>query len=301
MRPGHPGFIAPMSFLASLPLPPGCAWADALIGATDPRQPTTQIPINPDNESPSMQTIEHLGQFDVIELRRYITSAGERQNFATYFESFFPEAFEQLGAMVFGSFCERGSETRFTWLRGFRDINARAIVNAAFYYGPVWKEHRDTVNGILPDSDNVLLLRPLDPARSVMLLPAVDPVAEREGAHGVIVAQIFAVKPDAVNTFAQQAETVFAHYRAAGIREAGVLVTLDVPNNFPQLPFRTDGPYLVWLAILKDDQALKNKFDPLEQDNRRFFADTGLLRSPPELVIMDPTRRSRLRWFNAWQ
>jgi len=31
-----------------------------------------------------------------------------------------------------------------------------------------------------------------------------------------------------------------------------VLVTLDVPNNFPQLPVRTDGPYLVWLGIVRD-------------------------------------------------
>ncbi|MGH8371954.1 MAG: hypothetical protein ACRETO_04395 [Gammaproteobacteria bacterium] len=300
MQPRTPGFIVPMSFLATLPLPPGCAWADALVGHADSRQTDTELPFST-NENSLMQTIEHLGQFDVIELRRYTTTEGQRQNFATYFESFFPEAFEQLGAMVLGSFGERGSDTRFTWLRGFHDINARAIVNAAFYYGPLWKEHRNTVNSILPDSDNVLLLRPLDATRRVMLLPAVDPVNESSGAQGVVVMQIFAIKDGAVDAFAQQAETVFARYRCAGVREAGVLVTLDVPNNFPQLPFRTDGPYLVWLGLLKDDRALKNEFDSLEQSNRKFFADTGLLRSEPELVVMDPTRRSRLRWFNDWQ
>ena len=42
---------------------------------------------------------------------------------------------------------------------------------------------------------------------------------------------------------------------AAGIREAAVLVTLDVTNNFPQLPVRSDGPYLVWLGIAPDDKA----------------------------------------------
>ena len=32
---------------------------------------------------------------------------------------------------------------------------------------------------------------------------------------------------------------------------ARFLVTLDVTNNFPQLPIRTDGPYLVWLGVRK--------------------------------------------------
>jgi hypothetical protein len=31
----------------------------------------------------------------------------------------------------------------------------------------------------------------------------------------------------------------------------GVLITLDAANNFPHLPIRTDGPYLVGLGRLK--------------------------------------------------
>lgn len=248
-----------------------------------------------------MQTVTHLSGYDVIELRRYTVAEGKRQEFADCFESFFPEAFQQLGAMVFGSFLERDNVNRFTWLRGFHDTNARAVVNSAFYYGPLWQEHRNRMNEILPDSDNVLLLRPLDSQHGVTVLPAVDPVREHNGAQGLIVAQIFPVKTGAVDAFAQQAETLFARYRATGIREAGVLVTLDVPNNFPQLPVRTDGPFLVWLGVIKDDQTLKTSFDQLEKDSRQFFMDTDMLRDLPELVVMEPTRRSRLRWFDHWQ
>ena len=248
-----------------------------------------------------MDNIKHLGDFQAIELRRYTTTEGERQHFASYFDTFFPEAFEQLGAIALGSFFERGSTTHFTWLRGFHTINDRAIANAAFYYGPVWKEHKQTLNDILPDSDNVLLLRPLTPERAVMVLPSVDPVLEEQGAQGVVVAEIFSVKKGSEDAFAQQAERIFARYRAAGVREAGVLVTLDVPNNFPQLPIRSDGPFLVWLGILKDNQALETRFNPLEQDSRQSLSATGLLRSEPEVVVMDPTRRSRLRWFPEWE
>ena len=78
-------------------------------------------------------------------------------------------------------------------------------------------------------------------------------------------------------------------------------MTLDVPNNFPQLPIRSDGPFLVWMGILKDQDALEKRFDPVEKDTRQFFADTGLLRNAPETVVMDPTKRSRLRWFPGWK
>src|ERR1700682_6262392 len=156
-------------------------------------------------------------RFQVIELRRYTMKEGGRDRFIRYFESYFP---------------------------------------AAFYYGPLWKEHRTRMNDLLVDSDNVWLLRPLSPDRGVVVLPAVDVVKEADGVHGVAVAQIFAVREKSVEAFAKQAEAAFARYRAAGVREAGVLVTLEVTNNFPQLPVRTDGPYLVWLGIATDDRTL---------------------------------------------
>jgi hypothetical protein len=183
----------------------------------------------------------------------------------------------------------------FTWLRGFKDLDARAVVNSAFSYGPLWKEHRTRMNDLLIDSDNVLLLQPLAPGRGVPVLPAVDVV--NEIAHGVVVAQIFAVKKDGIEAFAARAESVFATYRDAGVREAGVLVTLDVANNFPQLPVRTDGPYLVWLGIVKDDQALEGRFRLLADEASRSLTASGMLRSAPELVVLEPAPRSRLRWL----
>ena len=244
-----------------------------------------------------MDRVKHLKDFQVIEFRRYTVKEGERERFAEYFESYFPEAFQQMGAIAFGQFFERKNPVGFTWMRGFKNTDARAVINAGFYYGPLWREHAFTMNSLMVDSNNVLLLRPLSPERGVAVLPSVDTVAERKGAQGVVVAQIFAVKANSVDAFAQQAEATFAGYRAAGAREAGVLVTLDAPNNFPQLPVRTDGPYLVWLGIVKDNQALETQFTPLAERSSQSLSATGLLRGAPELVILDPTRRSRLRWL----
>jgi hypothetical protein len=239
----------------------------------------------------------HLTDFQVIELRRYTVRDGARKNFAQYFEAYFPEAIEQTGAILAGSFFERNHPNGFTWIRGFHTVEARAIDDAMFYYGPVWREHRKTMNDLLTDSDNVLLLRPLSLEREVTILPAVDPVAEPNGAHGIVVAVICPIKANSVEAFAKQAESTFASYRAAGAREVGVLITLDAANNFPQLPIRTDGPYLVWLGLLRDNETMERELTPVVENSVPSLTATGLLRSAPEFVVLDPTPRSRLRWL----
>ena len=239
----------------------------------------------------------HLTDFQVIELRRYTVKDGARKNFAQYFEAYFPEAIEQTGAIVAGSFFERNHPNGFTWIRGFHTLEDRPVADAEFYYGPVWREHRKTMNDLLTDSDNVLQLRPLSPGREITILPAVDPLAEPDGARGIIVAFIYPIKANSVEAFAKQAESTFARYQAAGAREAGVLVTLDATNNFPQLPIRTDGPYLVWLGLLRDNQTLERELTPVVENSISSLTATGLLRGAPELIVLDPTPRSRLRWL----
>ncbi|HEY3521049.1 MAG TPA: hypothetical protein VGK80_08420 [Rhodanobacteraceae bacterium] len=247
----------------------------------------------------ALESVSHLTDYPVVELRRYDIAPGQRDRFVRYFDAYFPEAFEQLDCMVFGQFEDRSAPTKFVWLRGYRDINARPIVDSAFYYGPVWREHRDKVNALFPGlSDNVLLLRPLASGTGVTVLPAVDPVDEPKGAQGIVVAQIFAIRKGEEDTFAAQAQKAFARYRDAGAHPAGVLVTLDVPNNFPQLPIRTDGPYLVWLGVLENDSALK-RFEPVASQVERSLEGTGMLRGTPERLLLDPTPRSRLRWWSA--
>lgn len=245
-----------------------------------------------------METVKHLQDFQVVEFRRYTVAPGEREHFTRYFDTYFPEAFEQLGAMVFGQFHERADANHFTWLRGFKDINARPIVNSAFYYGPLWKEHRVKVNAILPDSDNVMLLRPARVDSGVTVLPAVDPVTEPDGAHGIVVAQVFPVDKGAEDAFAARAGSEFAHYATPGVHPAGVLVSLDVPNNFPQLPIRSDGPWVVWLGVVRDEQALHD-LEAAMVRSEKALAATGLLRGTAERIVMDPTPRSRLRWLDA--
>ncbi len=231
--------------------------------------------------------------FPVIEFRRYTIREGQRENFARRFEAFFPEAFRQVGAVAFGQFLERGKPDHFTWIRGFRSAQARGIANSAFYYGPLWKEHAATMNGILVDSDDVMLLEPVSPERGIPVLPSVDPVDEPRGARGVVVAEIYPVRAGETGAFAHGMEPAFAAFRAAGLREAGVLSSLEGRNTFPQHPVRTDGPWVVWLGIGEDERALA-RFASLPETSA---AGAGLLRGKPERVVLDPLGRSRLRWL----
>jgi hypothetical protein len=235
----------------------------------------------------------------VIELRRYVCKEPGRDEFARYFESYFPEAFQQLGALILGDFLERGSATGFVWIRAFRDMPSRAAINAAFYGGPLWKEHSARMNERLVDHANVLLLRPLAGGSGVILLPAVDTAVIGED-RGIAIAQIFTLKPEQAEPFGLEARKAFESYKAAGAREAAVLVTLAAPNNFPRLPVRTDGPHLVWLGVVKDAATLEARLKPELERVSKALAATGALREAPELLLLDPGPRSRLRWLSEW-
>src|SRR5262249_5171929 len=103
------------------------------------------------------------GEIGVIEFRRYKIRATDREDFSRRFDAWFPEALQQLGAVVIGQFLERNDPAGFAWFRGYRDMDARLAANTAFYDGPVWAEHKDAVNEPMLAWDNVLLMRPLLP------------------------------------------------------------------------------------------------------------------------------------------
>lgn len=258
-----------------------------------------QAPAHPDaTETAAMpQGPEHLRDFDVVELRRYTVSPGQRARFAAWFDAYFPEAFEQLGAMVFGQFLERDAPDRFFWLRGYHDLLDRPVVNSAFYYGPLWREHRTRVNAILPDSDNVLLMRVV-PGHPIPVLPAVDPVDEPDGTHGLLVVQLLPVPKGRTGAVAAALADAAARHPHEGVLDAGLLQTLDAPNNFPQLPVRTDGDWVAWIGMVRDAGALSRLETAMDAVERALVAD-GDLRAPAERIVATPTPRSRLRWPGA--
>lgn len=187
----------------------------------------------------------------MVEFRQYTLLPGMRDVLIELFEREFVESQEALGMRLLGQFRDLDNPDRFVWLRAFGSFEQRATALHAFYHGPVWRTHRDAANATMLDSDDVLLLRTVQPFE----LPASRP---------------------AVGTLVPTVYTVTINPR--GVPHPGRVVarfeTDPTPNNFPQLPVRTDLDVSVHF--------------------QRFPSEASMTGPPPTLRL-SPTPRSLLR------
>jgi hypothetical protein len=160
----------------------------------------------------------------IVELRQYLLEPGRRDVLVDLFDREFVESQEEVGMAVLGQFRDLDRPDHFVWLRGFADMSSRRSGLAAFYGGPVWKEHGPAANATMIDSDDVLLLR-----------TGSLPVGPRTGSRSAV--EIL----------------VFHRDRAwpADLTLDGALATLHTEyaeNDFPALPVRRGVHALVALA-----------------------------------------------------
>ena len=192
-------------------------------------------------------------------------------------DAWFPDVSELPGAEAVGQFIERGDGDRYTCLRGYASLGA--------------------LDAALDEGDDALLLRPLYPDSGVALLPAVDPVAEPQGAQGLAVAQVFPVAEGRLADCARAAEAWFAHYGGRGVTEAGILATLPRDGR-PAHGGGSPAGHLVWLGVLCDEAALAS-LTPMFHACAAALQQAGLLAGPAELRVLEPAPRSRLRWIRV--
>jgi len=212
----------------------------------------------------------------VVELRRYAMRPGERETLIELFDRVLVERQEAVGMRVIGQFRDLDDPDSFVWLREFEDMTARRDALAAFYGGPVWREHRDAANATMIDSDNVLLLRPVKP-----------PSAATIARDGMIAATICPLRPSSAATFPK----LFEHelepaLRAAGADVVAAFATEHSPNTYPALPVREGEEVFVWLSRFADDHVAR--LDPTAT-----LADH--LAGAPETLRLTPTSRSLIR------
>lgn len=249
------------------------------------------------------QTSEQAGEAhsSIIELRQYTLKPGRRDDLIALFEEHFIEGQEQVGAHVLGQFRWRNRPDQFVWLRGFTDIEARRQALQGFYYGPVWREHRDAANDTMIDSDNVLLLKPASPASGFHLdlnnRPDQDAL---EAAGGIIIATLY--------TFTTPVEAKFVEFfekevvpvqRAAGADISGYFVTEASENTFPALPVREGEHIFAWFASFADEAAYESYLSALSESDTWTATLTPTLQEwlarPQEVLELLPARRSLMR------
>src|SRR4051812_12226999 len=71
----------------------------------------------------------------VIELRQYALQPGRREDLIALFEDEFIEPQRAAGIRLLGQFRDVDAADGFVWLRGFRDMPARAEALRSFYGG----------------------------------------------------------------------------------------------------------------------------------------------------------------------
>ncbi|HZX89157.1 MAG TPA: NIPSNAP family protein [Rudaea sp.] len=191
----------------------------------------------------------------IVELRQYTLHPGRFDEFAKLFEDEFVDPLEAAGMTVIGQFHDLDDPNRFVWLRGFRNMPARAESLEAFYGGPVWKARRDAANANFTDTDNVLLLRPAAQNGGIDLggLTRAATGAQADAERGLVVITVYSLDPNTANSFPGYFEHELKPALArGGIGVAAMFETETSPNNFPRLPVREGERVFVWIARFRD-------------------------------------------------
>lgn len=243
---------------------------------------------------PALSFAESPMPLPLVELRRYRTHPGMRETLIALFEREFVESQEAVGMSIIGTFREPARPDNFTWLRGFTGMDARARGLNDFYYGPVWQAHRGEANPCLDDNDDVLLMREawpgagFTPDRSPRPAPGVGP-ASRPG--GIVARECWPV--DAAAFPARFRAELQPRLQALGVEVLAAFVREPGVNNFPRLPVRESEDFFVWFERYPDAVAREAAGARLDADRAWRDLQAGL-RRPADILVLEPTRRSRL-------
>src|SRR5687768_7169738 len=98
----------------------------------------------------------------VLELRNYLLKPNTIERFQGLFNEQFVSPMNDLGGYTVGQFRIDGEPDRFVWMRGFENMQTRVkFLNDFYLASPSWKKYKAEANGMMINSDNVYLLRPL--------------------------------------------------------------------------------------------------------------------------------------------
>jgi NIPSNAP len=235
----------------------------------------------------------------VVELRQYTLVPGGREVLIALFEQEFIETQEAIGMTVVGQFRDLNNSDRFVWLRGFSDMETRAVQLQKFYGGPIWKAHRDVANATMINSDDVLLLRPARATSGFHLEHASRaPVGSTRDGEQLLVATIYHLGETSGVDFAAFFESELPpHLTKAGFLVLASFVTEPHPNTFPALPVREDANVFVWFSRFSDRTAYEQCAAAVAELMRRkeiMPKLSELVKGQPEILLLGPTARSLL-------
>lgn len=211
----------------------------------------------------------------IVELRRYTLHGGQRDRLIDLFEREFIAPQEAAGARVLGTFRVEDRPNEFIWLRGFADMERRRQALESFYDSPIWAQHRDAANATMVDSDDVHLLRAVNPRGGLKLT---DLMRYPHNGYALLVSELRF--PEMLGNYHLWLRLFLRKQAADPIAS---FATLASENNFPRLPVWQNRT--VHVALLRTGA-------PMPVLPRELRA---CLRVDPELIRLTPTAKSILR------
>ena len=202
-------------------------------------------------------------QLKVIELRNYIIKDGERDRFIDYYEKNLMLPQNELNSFTLGQYKIKGADNHFFFMRGFHNMNSRNKFLNDFYPGPSWKQHRNLVNPMIVNNDNVHLLKPLPINNSGNIVEVFDSswFGKKKGI-AVIDYFIANQKLDKLIDFIKT--TYSSNLKNAGIEDISFWISEHSPNEFTALPVFQDKDLLVSIHFYKDELEYQSKIKKAE-------------------------------------
>jgi hypothetical protein len=253
-----------------------------------------------------MATLSARDTSGIIELRQYTLHPGQRETLIALFDGQLVEPQERVGMRVLGQFRDLDVPDRFIWLRGYPDHPSRTSALETFYGGLVWAANRSAANATMIDSDDVLLLRPVDGDAGLMLPTERPPVHARGAGRGVVKATVWLLRDPIDDLFVRGFDREIAPVLvAAGAVPRTRLMTDYGKNGFPRHPVREGENAYVWITSFASREDGNRHEAELERSGawksraERWLADRS--KSPPQVLHLEPTARSLLRHEDAQQ
>ncbi len=230
----------------------------------------------------------------VLELRNYIIKPGQRENFTDYYENNLMQPQNALNSFTLGQYRIKAAEDNFFFVRGFHNMVSRNKFLNDFYLGDIWKQHRNKVNAMLANNDNVHLLKPL-----AILNPENFQQTFNSNwfgkKRGIVVVDYYIAnqKLDKLIDFFH--DNYLPIFKTTGIEDISFWISETIPNEFIALPVFQDKNLLVSISFYSDELSYQSKIKQAEsnltEEQRTVLLDTLTIKNT---LILYPTAKSFL-------
>lgn len=202
---------------------------------------------------------------NVLELRNYLLKPNKVERFQTLFNDQFVGPMNDLGGYTVGQFTMEDEKDRFVWMRGFENMRTRVKFLNDFYFGsPAWKKYRAEENGMIINSDNVYLLRPLAESGMLNDLGSVG-LKDIEKKRTIVVVDFYVCNSSLEQVIELFKRKYLPHLKASGVLDTSLWVSEMTENDFPQLPVFQDRNLLVMMAAFQTEDEYRSKIKQLDE------------------------------------